>query len=113
MCSGIERLSVQLTFFSRGFTVVSSEKGTVNSEENIMEEPGEQCTVALTVTEPASECVYAEGRGLFHPLPLPLAASITIHAKTTVHCSIVLRDSSMMNMQGYLNELDVFILQPL
>jgi hypothetical protein len=57
-----------------------------------MEEPGEQCIVvfALSVTEPASECVYSMWReGVFstHP-PLPLAASLTIHAKTTVHCSV-------------------------
>jgi hypothetical protein len=41
-----------------------------------MEELGEQCTVvfALIVTEPDSECV-------------PQDDSVTIYAKTTVHCS--------------------------
>jgi hypothetical protein len=56
-----------------------------------MEEPGEQCTVvfALIVTEPASGCLQCAcvcvcggggGEGL------PLASSVTILAKTTVHC---------------------------
>ncbi len=57
-----------------------------------MEESGEQFTVvfALIVTEPASECVR---RGWGAAIsPLPLAGSVTIHAKTTVHCS---PDSSM------------------
>jgi hypothetical protein len=53
-----------------------------------MEEPGEQCTVvfALIVTELASECVYVEGVGELHRSP-PLAGSVKIYAKTTVHCS--------------------------
>jgi hypothetical protein len=56
-----------------------------------MEEPGEQFTVvfALIFTEPASECVVCGGGGA---PSLPLAGFVTIHAKTTVHCS---SDSSM------------------
>ncbi len=57
-----------------------------------MEEPGEQCIVvfALIVTEPVSECVYVEGMeggGVNLQPSLPLAGSVTIYAKTTVHCS--------------------------
>jgi hypothetical protein len=59
-----------------------------------MEKSGEQCAVvfALTVTEPASECAtvcvcVGGGGGLLYPTPLPLAGSVTIYAKTTVHCS--------------------------
>ncbi len=50
-----------------------------------MEEPGEQCTVvfALIVMEPASKCVC--GGGGVAP---PQAGSVTINAKTTVHCSL-------------------------
>jgi hypothetical protein len=60
-----------------------------------MEEPGEKCTVvfALIITEPASECVcFGWGGMVAIPTPFPLAGSITINAKTTVHCP---PDSSM------------------
>jgi hypothetical protein len=62
------------------------------SMEFSMEEPEEQCTVvfALIVTEPARVCVW--GGLLYMYPPLPLASSVTIQAKTTVHCS---PDSSM------------------
>jgi hypothetical protein len=52
-----------------------------------MEEPGEQCAVAfaLIITELATECGW--GRGVATPPTLPLAGSVTIYAKTTVHCS--------------------------
>jgi hypothetical protein len=45
-----------------------------------MEEPGEQDTIvfALSVSELARECVCVF---------FPLASSVTIHAKTTVHYS--------------------------
>jgi hypothetical protein len=48
-----------------------------------MEKPGEQCIVvfALIVMEPANECVYLA------PPSIPVAGSVTIYAKTTVHCS--------------------------
>jgi hypothetical protein len=65
-----------------------------------MEEPGEQCTVvfALIATEPAIVFVCVRG-GLVIPPPFPppprLADSVTIYAKTTVHCS---PDSFMPNM---------------
>jgi hypothetical protein len=51
-----------------------------------MEELGEQCTVVFTfiVTEPDSECV-------------PPDVSVTIYAKTTVHCS---PDSSISSTLG-------------
>ncbi len=51
-----------------------------------MEEPGEQCTVvfALNATEPASECECGGGAAIPGPT---LADSVTIYAKTTVHCS--------------------------
>jgi hypothetical protein len=55
-----------------------------------MKDPGEQCTVvfALIVTEPASECYNRSC--LCPPAPLPhppIAGSVIIHAKTTVHYS--------------------------
>ncbi len=54
-----------------------------------MEEPGEPCTVVFAVffTEPASECLNAGGNvGVALPPPLPpLAGSVTICAKSTVH----------------------------
>jgi hypothetical protein len=55
-----------------------------------MEEPGEQDTVvfALIVTEPASQRVcVGGGGGAATPPPPPLASSVTMYAKTTVHCS--------------------------
>jgi len=62
-----------------------------------MEEPREQCTVvfALIVTQPAGEsvCVWG-GEGMATP-HLPLTGSVTISAKTTVHCS---PDSAMLNL---------------
>ncbi len=68
---------------------------TAKQTERHMEKPDEQCTVvfALIVTEPASMCVClcVGGGGLLHP-PLPLAGSVTSHAKTTVQFS---PDSSM------------------
>ncbi len=56
------------------------------------------CTVVFAsfVTEPASECVCVWGGGgggrggvvtLPPPPPPPLTSSVTIHEKTTVHCS--------------------------
>ncbi len=63
-----------------------------------MAEPGdgEQCTVvfALIVTEPATECLCVGGGGgggCYSTLPA-LPGSVTIYAKTTVHCY---PDSSM------------------
>jgi hypothetical protein len=62
-----------------------------------MKEPGEQCTVvyAFSVQEPlvnVCACVYMwrgrRGRGLLTCYtPSPLTGSVTIYAKTTVHCS--------------------------
>jgi hypothetical protein len=56
-----------------------------------MEEPREQFTVvfAMNATEPTSECVGGGGGAIPGPT---LAESVTIYAKTTVHCS---SDSSM------------------
>ncbi len=54
---------------------------------NTMEEPREQCTVVVAFidTEPAIQCMC--GGGAAAPsLSLPLASSVTIYAKTTVHC---------------------------
>ncbi len=43
-----------------------------------------------------SRCVFAEGGGYYTtPLP-PLATSVTIYAKTTVHCSPQSPGSSMI-----------------
>ncbi len=55
-----------------------------------LEEPGEQFTVvfALIATEPAIACVFVcVGGGGAIPHPFPLAVSVTIYAKTTMHCS--------------------------
>jgi hypothetical protein len=56
-----------------------------------MEESGEQCIVAclhyLLRNRLLSVCVCVVGGGGCSPPPPPLAGSITIYAKTTVHCS--------------------------
>ncbi len=53
-------------------------------------EPWKQCTIvfAIIFTEPASECVCGGGGGDTLPPSLPLASSVRIYAKTTVHCSL-------------------------
>jgi hypothetical protein len=66
-----------------------------------MEEPREQCTVvfATIVTEPAKGRRRGVQQPNPHPLPPPhtlsLDGSVTVDAKTTVHCS---PGSSMMYM---------------
>jgi hypothetical protein len=70
-----------------------------------MEEPGEQFIVvfALIVTEPSSECVCVGGGAT--PTTPPTSRSVTIYAKTTVHCS---PDSSMaeykLRMTNWISE---------
>ncbi len=46
-------------------------------------------------------CVYGGGGGATPFLPLPLVSSVTIHAKTTVHCS---PDSNMHSTDVHVND---------